>query len=101
MVLTINYADLQNIKQQIIADKITNNNKIYSSIQCYKETLNYMYKNNLNPTMSRTDYEYELMKFANDMLKNTNKSYRELEREYPYKTTKDYFISPNDIRLIL
>ena len=33
MVLTLNYADLQNIKQQIIADKITDNNKIYSFIQ--------------------------------------------------------------------
>lgn len=101
MVLTINYADLQNIKQQMIADKITDNNKIYSFIQCYKDTLNYMYKNNLNPDKSRTDYEYELMNLANDMLKNTNKSYRELEREYKLKTTKDYYISPNDIRLIL
>lgn len=101
MVLTLNYADLQNIKQQIIADKITDNDKIYGFIQCYKDTLNYMYKNNLNPDKSRTDYEYELMNLANDMLKNTDKSYRELEREYKFKTTKDYYISSNDIRLIL
>lgn len=101
MVLTINYADLQNIKQKAIADKITDNDEIYGFIQCYKDTLNYMYKNNLNPDKSRTDYEYELMNLANDMLKNTNKSYRELEREYKLKTTKDYYISPNDIRLIL
>lgn len=101
MVLTLNYADLQNIKQQMIADKITDNNQIYSFIQSYKDTLSYMYKNNLNPNKSRTDYEYELMNFANDLLKNTDKSYREIERESKYKTTKDYYISPNDIRLIL
>ncbi len=101
MVLTLNYADLQNIKQQIITDKITDNDEIYGFIQCYKDTLNYMYKNNLNPDKSRTDYEYELMNLANDMLKNTDKSYRQLEREYKLKTTKDYYISPNDIRLIL
>lgn len=101
MVLTINYADLQNIKQQIIADKITDNNKIYMCIQSYKDTLSYMYKNNLNPNKSRIDYEYELMNFANDILKNTNKSYREIEREYKFKTTKDFYISPSDIRLIL
>lgn len=101
MVLTLNYTDLQNIKQQMIADKITDNNQIYSFIQSYKDTLSYMYKNHLNPNKSKTDYEYELMNFANDLLKNTNKSYREIEREYKYKTTKDYYISPNDIRLIL
>jgi hypothetical protein len=101
MVLTLNYADLQNIKQQIITDKITDNDKIYNFIQCYKDTLSYMYKNNLNPDKSRTDYEYELMNFANDMLKNTDKSFKELEREYKFKTTKDYLINPNDIRLIL
>ena len=101
MVLTLNYADLQNIKQQIIADKITDNNKIYSFIQHYKDTLSYMYKNNLNPDKSRTDYEYELMNLVNDMLKNTDKSFRELEREYKFKTTKDYPIDQNDIRLIL
>lgn len=101
MVLTINYADLQNIKNQMINDKITNDEKIYIFIQSYKDTLNYMYKNNLNPNKSRTDYEYELMNFANDMLKNTNTSYRKLERDYRFKTTENYYISPNDIRLIL
>ena len=40
MVLTINYADLQNIKQKAIADKITDNDEIYGFIQCYKDTLN-------------------------------------------------------------
>lgn len=101
MVLTINYADLQNIKEQVLNDKITDNKKIYTFIQNYKDTLDNMYKKNLVPKMSKTDYEFELMKFANEMLKNTEKSYREIEKEYGNKTTKDFIVGPKDIRLIL
>lgn len=101
MVLTINYFDLQNIKQQMIENKITDNNKIYNIIQHYKDTLSYMYKNNLVPDKTKFDYEYELMNFANIMLKNTDKSYRDIEKECGQKTTRDYITSPKDIRLIL
>lgn len=101
MVLTINYSDLQNIKQQMLDDKITNDKKIYNSIQYYQDTLNYMYKNNIVPNKSKLDYEYELMNFANDMLKNTKKSYREIERIYGNKTTIDYIADSRDIRLRL
>lgn len=101
MVLTINYADLQNIKQQMIEDRITDNKKIYNLIQSYKDTLNHMYKNNLVPNKSKLDYEYELMNFANDMLKNTDKSYRALEREHMEKTASNFMIDPKEIRLRL
>lgn len=101
MVLTINYADLQNIKEQMINDKITDNKKIYTFIQSYKDTLNHMYKNNLVPSKSKLDYEYELMNFANDMLKNTSKSYKALEREYGGKISSSFVTGPRDIRLIL
>ena len=33
MILTINYTDLQNIKQQMLNDKITDNKQIYIFIQ--------------------------------------------------------------------
>lgn len=101
MVLTINYTDLQNIKEQVLNDKITDNKKIYTFIQSYKDTLDNMYKKKLVPNKTKEDYEFELMKFANEMLKNTDKSYREIEKEYGYKTTKDFIVSPKDIRLIL
>lgn len=101
MVLTINYADLQNIKEQMINEKTNDNERIYNCIQGYKDTLDNMYKKKLVPNKSKEDYEFELMKFACDMLKNTEKSYREIEKEYGYKTTKDYIVGPKDIRLIL
>lgn len=101
MVLTINYADLQNIKEQVINDKITDNEKIYTFIQDYKDTLDNMYKKNLVPNMSKTDYEFELMKFANEMLKNTNKSYKTLEKEYGDISSSRIVVGLKDIRLIL
>lgn len=101
MVLTINYADLQNIKEQVINDKITYNEKIYTFIQDYKDTLDNMYKKNLVPNMSKTDYEFELMKFANEMLKNTNKSYKTLEKEYGDISSSRIVVGLKDIRLIL
>lgn len=101
MILTINYTDLQNIKQQMLNDKITDNKQIYTFIQSYKDTLNHMYKNKLVPNKSKLDYEFELMKFANEMLKNTDVPYREIEKKYGLKTTKDYIVCSKDIRLIL
>lgn len=101
MILTINYADLKNIKEQLINDKNIDNKKIYTFIQDYKDTLDNMYKKNLVPNMSKTDYEYELMKFANDMLKNTNKSYKTLEKEYGDIAASRIVVGLKDIRLIL
>ena len=60
-----------------------------------------MYKNKLVPNKSKLDYEFELMKFANEMLKNTDVPYREIEKKYGLKTTKDYIVCSKDIRLIL
>ena len=101
MVLTINYADLQNIKEQVLNDKITDNEKIYTFIQNYRDTLDNMYKKDLVPNMSKTDYEFELMKFANEMLKNTNKSYKTLEKEYGDISSSRIVVGLKDIRLIL
>lgn len=101
MVLTINYEDLQNIKKQMISDKTTDEESIFKCIQGYKETLDNMYKKNLVLNKDKTDLELELKMFANEMLKNTNKSYKEIEKQYGDKTTKDYIIGPKDIRLIL
>ena len=101
MIFTINYEDLQNIKRQMISDKIKDEKKIYMCIQDYKETLDNMYKKKLVLNKDKTDLELELKMFANEMLKNTNKSYKEIEKQYGDKTTKDYIIGPKDIRLIL
>lgn len=101
MILTINYTDLQNIKQQMLNNKITDNKQIYTFIKSYKDTLNHMYKNKLVQNRSKLDYEFELMKFANEMLKNTDVPYREIEKKYGLKTTKDYIVCSKDIRLIL
>ena len=54
MVLTINYADLQNIKEQLINGKNLDNEKIYNFIQDYKDTLNKMYKKKLVSNKTKT-----------------------------------------------
>ena len=80
MILTLNYGDLQNIKEQIISKKETNKDEIYQYIKSYKDTLNNMYKKNLVKGMSREDYEIELMDFAKSMISFTNISKSELEK---------------------
>lgn len=101
MILTINYGDLQNIKEQLINDKNLDNEKIYNFIQDYKDTLDNMYKKKLVSNKTKTDYEYELMKFANDMLKKTRKSYHSLQHEYGGTIAGGIVSGLNDIRLIL
>ena len=101
MVLTINYADLQNIKEQLINNRSLDEKQIYNYIQCYKDTLSHMYKNSLVPNKSKTDFEYELMNFANDMLKKTDKSYKALEKIYGGNITGSVVTGLKDIRLIL
>ena len=58
-------------------------------------------KSKFSEETSNEMYEYELMNFANDILKNTKKSYREIERIYGNKTTIDYIADSRDIRLRL
>ena len=100
MVLTINYSDLQDIRRKVIDEKITDNSKIYVFIESYKETLDYMYKNKLLQNKSKKDLEDELVDFASQILKNTDKSYNQLSKEYS-KTTKDFYFNRNGIQLNL
>lgn len=101
MILTINYTDLQNIKQQMLNDKITDNKKIYSFIDSYNETLNYMYKNKLIKNKSKKDLEDELVDFASQLLKNTDKSYSQMEKEYMKNTDKSIYSDKSKIQFKL
>ena len=47
MILTFNYGDLQDIKKKMLKSKKINSKTIYICIESFKETLNYMYENNL------------------------------------------------------
>ena len=42
-----------------------------------------------------------VLTFFTETFKNTDKSYRDIEKECGQKTTRDYITSPKDIRLIL
>lgn len=99
MILTYNYKDLQNIKEQMKKDNIKNEKDIYFSISSYKDTLNFMYKNKLAKDLTKEDLQEELQDFASTLLKNTNKSYDELENLYKSKNTKNYIINSSDIKL--
>ena len=101
MILTINYTDLQNIKQQMLNDKITDNKKINSFIDSYNETLNYMYKNKLIKNKSKKDLEDELVDFASQLLKNTDKSYSQMEKEYMKNTDKSIYSDKSKIQFKL
>ena len=101
MILTINYSDLQNIKEQILNEKKLEDKKIYMFIRDFKDTLNNMYKKKLVADKSKTDYEYELMTFAKEMLNKTNKTYRALEKEFGGTVLNGISTGLNDIRLIL
>lgn len=101
MVLTFNYNDLQNIKEQMNQENITNNQKIYFFIESYKETLNFMYEQNLVKDLSKKDLEDDLQDFAKRLLKNTNMSYEQLERRYKYDVATNNYFKPNDIKLKL
>lgn len=89
MVLTFNYNDLQNIKGQLEQEKIVDNEKIYFFIESYKETLNFMYEQDLVKDLSKKDLEDDLIDFAKRLLKNTNMSYEQLERMYKYNRYND------------
>ena len=92
MVLTLNYEDLQNIRKHLQKKQFKNNRKIYDYIEMYKETLNFMYNNNLAQNKSKETLEYELSSFAKNLLSNTNKTYKQLEEKYQQE------ININDIK---
>lgn len=99
MILTYNYQDLQNIKEQMKKDNIKDEKDIYFSISSYKDTLNFMYKNKLAKDITKEDLQEELQDFASTLLKNTNKSYDELENLYKSKITKNYIINSSEIKV--
>ena len=68
MVLTYNYGDLQDIKNKIQKTKKMNDEEIYASINSYKDTLNYMYENDLIINATKENLENELQEFANKLL---------------------------------
>lgn len=96
MILTYNYNDLQNIKKQIQNENIKNTEKIYCFITAIKDTLNFMYENNLT-SKSKKESNKEFIDFKNSLLKHYNISYKQLENEYKYKyiTTEDFYINSN------
>jgi len=97
MVLTFNYYDLQNIKEQIKQHKIRSTKKIYLCIESYQETLNFMYQNNLIRNLSKEDLENDLHDLAESVLKNTDLSYKQLEQLY----RKNLLKNNNEIKLKL
>lgn len=99
MILTYNYKDLQNIKERMKKDNIKDEKDIYFSISSYKDTLNFMYKNKLVQDLTKEDLQEELQDFASSLLKNTNKSYDELENLYKSKITKNYIINSSGIKV--
>ena len=99
MILTYNYQDLQNIKEQMKKANIKDEKDIYFSISAYKDTLNFMYKNKLAKDLTKEDLQEELQDFASSLLKNTNKSYDELENLYKSKITKNYIINSSEIKV--
>ncbi len=101
MVLTYNYEDLQNIKEKLQREHVKNGKKIYHYIEMYKETLNFMYDNNLAPNKSKEYLEKELHNFATKLLSNTDKTYKQLEQQYKSEIITTYNIKPNGITLKL
>ena len=97
MVLTINYYDLQNIKERIKREKIRSTKKIYLCIESYQETLNYIYENDLVRELSKEDLENDLRDLAESVLKNTVLSYKQLEQLY----RKSIFKNNYEIKLKL
>ncbi len=99
MVLTYNYGDLQDIKNKILETKKLNSEDIYALINSYKDTLNYMYENNLIVNATKEDLENELLEFANKLLSKENLSYKKLDKKYHNKFFTNFFFNPNEINL--
>lgn len=99
MVLTFNYGDLQKIKKLIIEDKNKSDKNFYIWIESFKETINYMYENNLVKDISKEDLETELQEFAKSMLSKSKLSYRELEKKYRFEIYTRIIIKTDEIKL--
>lgn len=97
MIFTLNYYDLQNIKEKLKQEKIKNTKKIYLCIDSYQETLNFMYEKNLVRDLSKKDLEDDLQDFAQSILQNTELSYKQLEQLYNNRIFK----KNNEIKLKL
>lgn len=102
MILTYNYNDLQNIKKQMQTEMKhrKNDEKIYYFIKVVKDTLEFIFENNLT-NKSKKDIENELLEFKNELLKHTDLSYKQLESQYKYKyiNIEDYYINSNAANL--
>lgn len=99
MVLTYNYGDLQDIKNKIQKNKKITAKEIYSFIVSYKDTLNFMYNNNLVINTTKEELENELLEFTNKLLSQNKLSYKKLDEEYHNQFYTHYIIKPNEIKL--
>lgn len=83
MIILENYNHLEKMKNRILEDNIKNEKDIYTFINMYRENLNLLYKNKKIPTgITKEDLEDKLNDFARQLLRNTNRNFRELENKY-------------------
>ena len=83
MIILENYNHLERMKNRILEDNIKNEKDIYTFINMYRENLNLLYTNKKIPTgLTKEDLENKLNDFARQLLRNTNRNFRELENKY-------------------
>lgn len=83
MIILENYNHLERMKNRILEDNIKNEKDIYTFINMYRENLNLLYKNKKIPTgITKEDLEDKLNDFARQLLRNTNRNFKELENKY-------------------
>lgn len=98
MLLANNYKELQNIKDKIIKDNIKDEKEILYTIITYKEAINYIFENKL-VDLTKEELEKDLNNFVKLLLKNTNKSYDELCKEYLPPIASYHVIKSNEIKI--
>lgn len=101
MILTFNYGDLQDIKKKMLKSKKINNKTIYICIESFKETLNYMYENNLLNNISKEMIEKEIQEFSKNMLSKCEFSYSELEKKYKLELSSHLVINADGAKFKL
>lgn len=83
MIILENYNHLEKMKNRILEDNIKNEKDIYTFINMYRENLNLLYTNKKTPTgLTKEDLEDKLNDFARQLLRNTNRNFKELENKY-------------------
>ena len=83
MIILENYNHLERMKNKILEDNIKNEKDIYTFINMYRENLNLLYINKKIPTgLTKEDLENKLNDFARQLLRNTNRNFKELENKY-------------------